>query len=230
MSIWGQPETYSDILQRTFRCTFFVGICCTALLAYASPEVRVLLSWIDLETEVGPIKGLKLLYVIVPGCLAVASRVIKLHDRISDLLGLRRTVDVQWILLPLARSVITDLDDARVLAIRLQRRKAMYEVFYPYVSLPDAKIDRQLVRTALDNYGWLWVIIEAMAILAVSILSLICMGATALALGALGLLIVLLLVAWGQWLSCRRSTSDEVSAILADDARKGDIRRYFLSI
>jgi hypothetical protein len=230
MSIWGQPETYSDILQRTFWCTFFFGLCCTALLAYASPEVKVLLHAIDLESELGPVKGLKLLYVIVPGCLAVASRVIKLHDRISDLLGLRRTVDVQWILLPLARGVTTDVDDARVLSIRLQRRKAMYEVFYPYVSLPDARIDRQLVRTALDNFGWLWVIVEAMTILALSTLSLIGMGAMRVALAGFALLAVLLLVAWGQWLTCRRSTSDEVAAILADDARKGSIRRYFLSI
>jgi hypothetical protein len=230
MSILGQPENYSDILQRIFWGTLSVGLACTAVLAYASPELKTLLQGIDVESELGPVKGLKLLYVILPGSLALASRVIKLHDRISDVLGLRKTIDVEWILLPLARGVGIDVDEARVLAIRLQRRKALYEVFYPFASLPDSKIDRQLVRTALDNLGWLWVLVEAVFIVLVSAVVLALMGKGHLALAGAAFGAVMSFAAWGQWCACRRSSGDEVSAILGDDVRKGEVRRYFLSI
>jgi hypothetical protein len=105
-----------------------------------------------LDAELGPVKGLKLLYVVVPELVAILSRFIKLHDRVSDVLGLRATIDVQWILLPLARGSGAMLDDTRELAVRLQRIGLMYKVFYPFVSVPDAVVDRQLVRTALDNW------------------------------------------------------------------------------
>lgn len=213
-----------------FWSTLVVGVGCTATLAYASPEFRGLLQSIKVESELGPVKGLKLLYVALPFVVALASRLLKLHDRISDVLGLRLIIDVDWILIPLASGVGVEVDEARILAFRIRRRDALYKVFYPFASLPDAKIDRQLIRTALDNLAWLWSMVEALFLVVLTTVGLIALGARSLSLVGGSLALVLLLSIWAQWTACRRSSSAEVAAILAEDSRRTSIREYFLSI
>lgn len=231
MAIIGQPENYSDILERIFWSTLFVSFGCTAALASASPEVKALLQSVNVEAELGPVKGLKLLYVGLPTLVALASRAFKLHDRVSDLLGLRKIIDVEWILLPLARRVVViDLDELSVGAIRFRRREALYRVFYPFVSLPESKIDAQLVRTALDNLGWLWVLVEALVLLLLTESVLLYLGATQLSLVIALVIVAAVLGSMLQWGVCRRSSSAEVDAILADKSRWSEIRDYFQSI
>lgn len=230
MAIIGQPENYSDILERVFWSTLFVSFGCTAALAFASPEIKALLQSVNVEAELGPIKGLKLLYVGLPTLVALASRAFKLHDRVSDLLGLRKIIDVEWILLPLARRVDVDLDALSVAAIRFRRREALYKVFYPFVSLPESKIDPQLVRTALDNLGWLWVLVEALVLLLLTESVLLYLGATKLSQLIALVIVAALLGSMLQWAVCRRSSTAEVDAILADKSRWCEIRNYFQGI
>ena len=159
MKLIEQPQSYSDILHRVFFTTLCVGVICTVLLGSASPEVKRVLDSVATDVDFGPVKSLKFLYVAIPLLLALLSRVIKLHDRISDVLGLRRVIDTEWILFPLAAGAgIAVSQEVRETLRRdaSYRTQVMYRVFYPYVSLPDARIDRQLVRSALDNLGWLW--------------------------------------------------------------------------
>ena len=193
----------------------------------ASPEVKRVLDSIGTEADLGPIKGLKLLYVAVPFLLALFSRVIKLHDRVSDLLRLRYLIDTRWILIPLAEGVGLDLDGSRRLLIRRNRRNAMYSVFYPYVSLPEAKIDRQLVRSALDNIGWFWVLLEAIVVvLATSIMSYF-LEAYDAARWMLALAAFMTFLAALLWFACKRTTIAEVGAILQKQDLSGAIRTYF---
>jgi TIR domain len=227
MKVIGQPENYSDVLERVFVTTLITGFGCTFVLGLASPEVKIILDSINTDTELGPIKGLKLLYVAIHALLALFSRVIKLHDRVSDLLCLRSVIDTRWILIPLAEGVGFRVDDERQHWIRLRRRDALYQVFYPYVSLPDAKIDKQLVRSALDNLGWLWVVVEAIVFLIVTTIFLYLLGASRLAIGILAVSVLMAALAVGLWFACKRTSTAEVSAILQAPDRSTAIRNYF---
>lgn len=223
----GQPENYSDVLRRVFWITLIIGIGCSIALADASPEFKKFFDQLPYEAELGSMKGLKLLYVVIPAVVALLSRIVKLHDRVSDMFGLRAFIDSEWILLPLARRSGAVLDDARERTIRIRRKELMYKVFYPYVSLPASAIDKQLVRSALDNYGWFWSVLEAL-VLVVPTMSVLCvMSWSGWCLLALVISIVLMCLAWMQWEACKRSTVAEVDAILDDVSRQSQIAAYF---
>jgi hypothetical protein len=227
----GQPETYADVLKRVFYTTLSTGFLCSLALAKASPELRHLLERVPMTSDFGPIKEIKVLYVALPAAVALASRIVKLHDRISDLLQLRRRIDLDWILYPLLDGTAsTPADDTRRLSVRLRRTEAMYRVFYPYVSLPDSAIDRQLVRTALDNYGWFWAALEAITLVLPTATGLWFLGASGLAMLAYCSGLLMTMFAYYQWSVCRRGTDAEISAILVDSTRRQQIASYFDTI
>lgn len=226
MTLIAQPKTYSDVLERVFRTTVATGIVCSLALAGASTEVKKLFEVAAMDVEFGPVKGLPLLYIAAPFVVALASRVVKLHDLVSDVLGLRRRLDTEFVLFPLAEGVGVALDDTRRCALTFGRIDAMYRVFYPYVSLPESKIDQQLVRTALDNLGWFWVAIEALVLMLPTTAWLLYLEQGGLALGGVVVSLIAVVFAHLQWQVCKRSTAAEVRAILADAQRREHIATY----
>ena len=156
MKILGQPDSYSDMLEPIFAISVATGVICTVVLADASPALKDFLNSFKMEAEIGPLKGIKALYVLIPLVVALFSRVIKLHDLISDLLRIRYVFDTKFILYPLAIGLGIKLTKALKQKINKNRDKMMYAVFYPYASFRDPKIDRQLVQTSADHWGWYW--------------------------------------------------------------------------
>lgn len=161
MKIIGQPTDYSEMLQRVFYASVVSGLVCTVLLAQASPAVRYLLDSVSTRADIGPLKSIKALYVLVPLVIAIMLCILKLHDRISDLFRIRHLFDTRHILFPLASGSGLKLTKNLQEKIRLNRVDSMYSVFYPYAGFKNPAIDEQLVRTAADNWGWLWVLVES---------------------------------------------------------------------
>lgn len=89
MKVIGQPENYSEMLERIFACTLATGVLCTVSLAIVLPQVKAFLDSVSTDAELGPLKRLKALYVLLPAALAIVSRVIKLHNRISPCANVR---------------------------------------------------------------------------------------------------------------------------------------------
>ena len=230
MKLLGQPDSYSDILERVFATTLASGVVCTILLAHASSDFREFLNSMSTTADLGPIKGIKALYVGIPLAVAVASRAIRLHDRISDILRIRLVFDTRHILFPMAE--LAGLTVTKSLKERLvaERRPAMYAVFYPYASFANAVIDRQLVRTAADNWGWFWVAIEAMFMGVVTLIILVMLNQWS-HVAWVGLTVALLLAfIVFQWSVCRSGAAHQVEAILADPIRKQAIAASFSRI
>ncbi len=230
MKIIAQPESYSDMLERVFATTVVTGIVCTLILASASPVVKSLLGSIQTETEIGPVKGLKVLYVLPPIALALISRIIRLHDKISDLLRIRFRFDTQYILFPMAQLSGHSLNKNVRQRIRSVRKSAMYKVFYPYAGFESPKIDKQLVRTALDNWGWFWVGIESELLFIVTAIIVKVIGGKGQFWICLNVSLVIALLLLITWFACRRSADRQVRAILDDPQRKAAIHAYFAEI
>ena len=161
MKIFGQPESYSDMLERIFIFTLGTGVVCVIWLSISSPTMKDILDSVSTETDIAFVKGIKGLYVLVPLIVAVLSRIIRLHDKISDILFIRQTFDTKHILIPMA---VKSGSSTQTQAIRKNRVDLMYKVFYPYAGFKDPVIDAQLVRSALDNWGWYWVLLEAVCV------------------------------------------------------------------
>lgn len=175
MKIFGQPESYSDILQRVFYMTVATGVICTFLLVNASPTFQKFMDSISTEADIGPVKNLKILYVLLPLLLGIFSRMIRMHDRISDLLRIRHIFDTRYLLFPLAQGTDIPLTNNLKKKIIKDRVNLMDKVFYPFARFRNPIIEEQLVRTAADNWGWFWVFIESsvLIILTMVILALI---------------------------------------------------------
>ena len=227
MKIIAQPESYSDMLERIFATTLVTGIMCTLILAGSSPAVKALLDSVKTEAEIGPVKNLKALYVLLPIAIAVISRALRLHDRISDILRIRFDFDTQYILFPMAHLTGHELDRNMRGLIRSARQEAMYKVFYPYAGFADPKIDKQLVRSALDNWGWFWVCIESGFLFSVTAVIVKVLHRDTQFRICLVILLVIAIMLLVQWFACRRSAGRQVRAIVDDEGRKSDIRAYF---
>jgi len=223
MKVIAQPDSYSDMLERIFVTTLVAGVGCTLLVASASPEAKALLDSVKTEADLGLVKGIKALYVLIPLGIALVSRTVLLHDKISDLFRIRRYFDTRHILFRMASSVGLALDPSTRKRICSIREPLMYRVFYRYAGFADPKIDKQLIRTALDHWGWFWVGVEAGILFAITSIILLALQAqTQLHICLLLLLLsgILLLV---QWPPCRESAAREVEAILDDPERKAGI-------
>ncbi len=230
MKIIAQPESYSDMLERIFTTTVASGIICTLILAGASPSVKILLDSVHPEAEIGPVKGLKSLYVLVPVAIGMAFRIMYFHDWISNRLRIRFLFDTRYILFPMAQQSGHTLDKNMKQCICSVRELAMYKVFYPYADSGAPTIDRQLVRTALDNWGWFWAAVESGFLFAITAIIVKVMGGNGQFWICLAVLIVMAFLLLITWFACRRSADREVKAIVDDPGRKTAIHAYFAEI
>ncbi|MBI1822328.1 MAG: hypothetical protein HY036_02125 [Nitrospirae bacterium] len=227
MKLIGQSESYSEILERVFVTTLAVGFFCTILLANADSTFHDLLETISTKVDFGPLKDIKVLYVVVPLVLAGISRLILLHDKISNILGLRKRFDTNHILFPMADQSGYTLTDAFKQRLTANRKEAMSDIFYRYASFINPVIDRQLVRTAADNWGWLWSAVEAsfVCLVTLSILTLLEIWSYAMMLG--GSICILIGFIFFQWFQCRKGAVRQVRVIMEDSDRKQAIHSYF---
>ena len=226
MSIIGQPSDYSDILKRVFVISNAVGLICTVALANVSPAFKQLFDSISTNADIGPLKNLKALYVVIPLIIALVSRMVKLHDIISDLFKIRFNFDTNYILYPLAEKSGLILNTDLKRKIRLNRIDLMYKVFYPYASFKSPVIDDQLVRNAADNWGWFWVLVESSLLVVITTIILILLNnINYVILFLLGLIVISLLIIY-FWNSCKRGAEHQIVAILDDPIRKEEIVRH----
>jgi hypothetical protein len=230
MKIIGQPADYSEILQRVFWFSMATGIVCTFFLAKVSPAVQDILDSVKTEVGFGPIKTAKALYILFPAVIALLSRIIKLHDRISDILRIRFVFDTRYYLFPLCEGANVTLTKSRKKKIKQTRNQSMYEVVYKYAGFKNPVIDDQLVRTAADNWGWFWVLIESSFLFSFSALIFVVLKKWSYAQGVLWVILVELILALVQWRACIRSAKPQVAAILSDPIRKKAIHAYFNSL
>jgi len=223
MKILAQPESYSDMLQRVFITTLVTGVICTLILADASPALKTVLDSVTTEADFGPIKKVKALYVVIPMLIALFSRVIMLHDRISDAFRIRHVFDTHFILAPLASGVGLAVTKDLKKKLSKNRRKAMYTCFYPYASFRDPKIDRQLVLSSADRWGWYWVFTESSFLFAVTAVILLIVGKYGHARACAVPILVELTLALFMGFACRRNAQSQVDAILADHDRANSV-------
>lgn len=230
LDIFGQPQDFSQMLKRVFAFTLIAGIICTLALSYFSPLIQSVLFRSSAKIDIGYV-NLPWLIVIIPFGFALFARVFRLHDRISDLLGLRRHFDVRHILLPLAEGVGVNLDDVNRALFKENRHRMMINVFYKYApNARDAEINHQLVSDALDNWGWFWCCVEPSVVLLSA--AIVAGFLISLQIAAVFVIVAafLSLVAFGIWFACIRAARHQVDDILHKESRRLAISEEFNAV
>lgn len=181
-----------------------------------------------------PIAGLSLPFgTVVPAFgIALLSRIFKLHDRLSDLFGIRRRFDVIAILFPLCAASGGLTDAGRVRQLKAKREPLMYATFYKYASSSPGKavIETHYITLALDQWSWYWILLEACTIATLAAAVLFWAGrylAAASVLAAVLLAIWLLQVIRGH---CEEYALQQVEQILSEPARKREVREQFSAL
>lgn len=227
MSFIGQPADYSEMLKRIFWSSVATSIGCILLIANASQPITDFLDSIPIKVDYGQLKDIQVLYVFIPFLIALFSRQIKLHDKISSIFRIRYRFDTLNILFPMAKGVGFALTDEVRRKIQIHRIRLMYNVFYPYAGFNKPKIDEQLVRTAADNWGWLWSLVESSFLLIVTATILGYMKRWDLVMWIIIVVFVWLLFMLYHWVGCKKGGQRQVDAILADPDRKSSILSHF---
>jgi hypothetical protein len=218
---------YHTMLNRIFWFTTASAVIGTVLLRSFVPNIDAALAYLDVKIEVYGIK-IPLGYV-VPGLLiGLLARIVRLHDRISDILGIRRRFDVTFILEPLARAVGISQKD--VSNVKSRRSELMGAAFYRYASSRNPQIDKHLICEALDWWSWYWVVVESGTVLSIVAIALF----FAKAWWAGGLVLATCVAAFCVALPffkhhCSRYADREVQEILSDSSRKDEVRKQMKS-
>lgn len=226
------PRNYSDVLRKLAACVFYETYLITFFLRDI-PAVHDAFRAAETYGRLGAFikviphsDSLNIAGLVVAFGVALLTFVIQLHDRVSDLLGIRSSFDVNEILVPLAQKVGATLP---IKEITLHRDRLMREVFYRYASSRSTEplVDRHDIEHALGRWTWLWVLIETTVIFLVS-------AGIAGAFGSLQMgswfLLVSLLAVFLALLQRRRLGSyarAEIEAIAADPAAAASVRNTF---
>lgn len=221
------PTNYSEMLNKIAIFTFFVSLIMTVLVSSASPTVSDFLARFDIKVEVASITSIPIAYVVPPLIIALLARVIKLHDKISTLFRLRRSIDVYHILVPLAGEVGVPIGLGVLEKLKVNRYDWMEQVFYKYASSTDPKIDPHRITMALDKLTWFWILIELLVVSFLTLILLISLGAFVYVAWLAFVLLILLGFTFPMYAACTEAAKIEVKAILSDSTRKAEIKAAF---
>jgi len=222
-----QVKDYESMLNRIFICTAIISCVFFAVLRQNWPGFDNAMKLLDFDVEFGPIKSVKLGYVVPGVVFAFIARMFRMHDRASDLLRIRENFDIHYILEPLAERSGSQLGRLNIQQLRDGRNALMKKTFYRYASSTDPVIDKHLIYQALDWWSFYWVVVEAIIVI-------VAIGAIHLAIGSYGTgivmcasSVVLLLPLQFFYRQCTRYASNEVDDILSDATRKVEVRKAF---
>lgn len=218
-------DTYGAMLNKLATGNFFIGLFAFYFLTTQSIELRTLAA--DFTFEIA-IAGLKLPagYLVPPMVMALFFRIIKLHDRISDIFRLRVFYDWTYVLKPIRDKVNSDLEKRKVLQ---NRGLLMSKCLYRYASSrdPNSVVDKHLIEMILDQLTWYWMVIESSFVTLIVFTLLVYIQELEHALTVFYLGLILILFSKILQLSCSKYTTQEVKVILESAPRRKEIKEQF---
>lgn len=225
-------KDYPGMLNKIATYTFFASLGAVWLLRKEFYSIEDFLKPFSLPIPLA--SGLEIpIGTILPAFLfALLSRIIKLHDRISDLLRIRERFDVRSILLPMAAATGANLKVPQIRRMKQEREALMNDVFYEYASsTPDkAQIDFHYIEMALDQWSWYWIMLEATFIAfilaVVSLFTKHWLVSASLFFGIVSSLGLILALGY----LCASYSLREVEEILGDPKRKAAITERFRAL
>lgn len=218
-------STYGAMLNKLATANFFVGLVAFYFVTTQSSVLNDLAARFSLDISISGFK-IPVGYLVPPLVVALFFRIIKLHDRISDLFRIRAYYDWEYVLKPLKNAVGSDLDKKSVLS---NRGRLMSKAFYKYTSSrsDDPVVDRHLIEMVLDQLTWYWMIIESSFIAFCIFVVLVCSEAFEHALVVFYLGLGLIVFSKILQIKCSEYTKREVEMILDSAPRKREIKEQF---
>lgn len=220
---------YPSMLNKIAAYTFFVALLATCLLRASIAPFDRFLDHFSLPIPLTSGLVLPVGTVLPAFLVALLFRIVKFHDRMSDLFGLRKRFDVYRILYPLALGSGGPVSADRQELLRQHRKQLMADAFYAYASSTKGKavIDEHAITMALDQWSWYWILVEAQAVVLATAAALFFTHHYLWTIALLSSLLVLLVLQLFIYEACAQYALDEVKLILQDAARKKAVAAQF---
>jgi hypothetical protein len=218
---------YQSMLNRIFWFTTASALVAVWMLRLHVPRLDESLSTIDVAMSLGGEKALPTPggYLLPALAIGIATRVFRLHARVSDWLGIRECFDLEVIIGGLANKLAVDLEPIGKERLQKARHVLMRKAFYPFVSSSHPQIDPQLIHQALDAWSWFWVGVEATLLFTLTAFGLIAGGAYRIGFQTLSIVLALAALGLPALRSqCKRYAHAQVRAILAHPTRAAAVR------
>jgi hypothetical protein len=217
---------YSEMLRKLSTVAFLVTLASVSFLRSQVTAVDQFLGRFDVAPQIGVFSvPIPFGTLVLAGIVAVLTESTKLHDKISQLLGIRTVFDVRWILVPMALLSGATVDRNRFHRITADRKRLMNDVFYRYASsAKKAVIDSHLVVQALTAWSWYWICVESLVILTVTAAVFALFGKWSAATLVLAVMLVMLLLMRVFRAEASNYAEAEVSEILADNDRRQAVK------
>lgn len=222
---------YPAMLNKIGLFTFFGWLGGCWFVFVSVPRVKEILEGATIKVPGTDITA-PLGVLLIACALAILSRVIKLHDRLSDLLGIRKRFDHYSILQPMAAAAGVALTLDQQDRLRERRDQLMVDTFYRYASSSPGKaaIEQHAITMALDQWCWYWIVLELCLVILIT--AVVFAAFRQWHWTALGLSICLPTIWFLNKLKeqCERYARDEIRQILQDDNRKNQVELRFRAL
>ncbi|MBA6390007.1 hypothetical protein H4J38_04335 [Colwellia sp. BRX10-3] len=221
-------DNYGAMLNKLASINFIVLLILLHFISTQSEVVQKFLDGYSWEVTVVSLK-IPIGYFLPCFVAALFGRIIKLHDRISDLFRIRPWYDWIYILEPMLKEVGSKQSKKVILN---NRGSIMLKVFYKYASSkdPNSVVDKHLIELVMDQLSWYWIVLESslsIFIATIILLYLKCFDHVHVVFYiGLGLIVFAKTIQNG----CSKYTKREVSKILEYPPRRKEIKDEFDAI
>ena len=226
MPFFSTPTNYAEMLRKLAGFAFYQVLAITFFLSQI-PQIGSGLRAFDALIPMAA--DYHLTAVIIALIAALISNILPLHDRLSDLCGIRRRFDKRHIMIPLAERVGVQFTGEQLELLDQNRHHIMREVFYKFASSrdPDPLVDRHDIEHALSQWAWFWAFIEGTVFWAIGAVIAIAFGADFLGNWLLLVALILLLCALVFSGRLPRYALPQIEFIAADAKARKHVKSVF---
>ena len=219
MWLFESIENYSKMIEKISKTVFMFSLLLLYCISCVNNEFKEFMESISFEVtyEIFGVE-LNLALFYLPIIMGLLEHVFKIHDKVSDLLKIRKTYDKHVIINGLIKKTGASVSVKKCKGKLIS--KLMSKTFYEFASSTDPKIDSHYITMALNEWCWFWIMLDTgLLLLAVSVIFLVLNWSWihfwSIILGCLIFGFVLFLI----MLQTINYTNNEIHAILSDKDR-----------
>jgi hypothetical protein len=229
------PKNYGQVLKRLASFAFYETYILTLILR-SIPRFDAFFTGIEKWGPIGKVlsiipnyTALNISGVVIAFTVAILTHMFQFHDRISDVLGIRRQFDRKHILIPMAARVGVTITPDKEKELNRRRDELMGAAFYRYASSRDDKpiVDKHDIEHALSAWSWFWVFVEAAVYWIVAAVTAWVLGAAHLGWVLIIMAAVFIVIAFLQRLRLPAYARPQIDAILRDQAATANVSTVF---
>jgi hypothetical protein len=235
LPIFATPRNYSQMLLKLAGFALYETYLLTLFLRDI-PAVDAVFRSVETSGRLGTVlsqipnaDALNLAGIGLALLVALISHVTHLHDRISDLLGIRHRFDIAHILRPLAHRVGVNLTTPKLNKISSNRDHVMRDVFYRFASsrAENTVVDKHDIEHALAQWSWFWALIEGIVYVGTASIVAFISGGSDLGVWLALIVSVLISLSVFQYYRLPRYATPQIEAIASDHNAALHVRAKF---